>query len=216
MTAPFRPPFVRIVDRLLIAADEALRTLSGAVSLAREVPGKGESEPKAESERRNAAALMRVNHAGEICAQALYSGQALVARDPAIRKALETAGAEERDHLAWCRTRLNELGSRPSYLDPVWYSGSFALGIASGLAGDRWSLGFLAETEAQVEQHLEGHLDRLPREDQRSRAILSQMRDDENRHGQTGRALGGAELPWPVKRAMRSFSKVMTRTAYWV
>jgi ubiquinone biosynthesis monooxygenase Coq7 len=159
---------------------------------------------------------MRVNHAGEVCAQALYSGQALVARDPRIRDALQAAGAEERDHLAWCRERLDELDARPSLFTPLWYVGSFTLGVASGLAGDRWSLGFLAETEAQVEKHLDGHLERISPEDQRSRAILTQMRDDENRHGETGRALGAAELPLPVKRAMKGFSKVMTRTAYWV
>jgi ubiquinone biosynthesis monooxygenase Coq7 len=204
------------LDHLLIAADEALRTLSGAVTPERPAPGKGESEPGAPQERRHAAALMRVNHAGEVCAQALYSGQALVARDPKVREALQAAGSEERDHLAWCRERLRELDSRPSLLDPFWYAGSFALGVASGLTGDRWSLGFLAETEAQVEQHLTGHLDRLPAGDDRSRAILTQMRDDENRHGETGRRLGGADLPAPVKAAMRAFSKVMTRTAYWV
>jgi ubiquinone biosynthesis monooxygenase Coq7 len=204
------------MDQLLIAADEALRTLSGAVTAERPAPGKGEAEPGVAEERRHAAALMRVNHAGEICAQALYSGQALVARDPQIREALQKAGSEERDHLAWCRERLKELDSRPSFLDPFWYAGSFALGVASGLTGDRWSLGFLAETEAQVEQHLTGHLDRLPAEDRRSRAILMQMREDENRHGETGRRLGGAELPTPVRAAMRAFSKVMTRTAYWV
>lgn len=213
--ADSRPPR-RLVDQLLIAADEALRSLAGVRTAARETPGAGESGPAAEQARRDVAGLMRVNHAGEICAQALYSGQALVARDPTVRAALRAAGAEERDHLAWCRARLDELGSRPSYLDPFWYAGSFTLGVVSGLAGDRWSLGFLAETEAQVEKHLDGHLDRLPPEDQRSRAILTQMREDENRHGQTGRALGAAELPLPVKRAMRAFSRVMTRTAYWV
>jgi ubiquinone biosynthesis monooxygenase Coq7 len=205
-----------IVDQLLIAADEALRTLTGVASAARLSPGKGEGDPTAEAERRASAGLMRVNHAGEVCAQALYSGQAMVAREPRIREALQAAGAEERDHLVWCKERLEELGSRPSLLTPAWYAGSFALGVVSGLAGDRWSLGFLAETEKQVEQHLDGHLDRLPPDDGRSRAILTQMRDDENRHGETGRALGAAELPTPVKRAMKAFSKVMTRTAYWV
>ena len=159
--------------------------------------------------------LMRVNHAGEICAQALYSGQALVARDDAVREALRSAASEERDHLAWCRDRLQELGSRPSYLDPFWYAGSFAWGVASGLAGDRWSLGFLAETEDQVERHLEGHLDRLPTDDHPSRAIVAQMRDDENRHGAMGRALGAKDLPLAMKSAMRAASRVMTRTAYW-
>jgi len=172
--------------------------------------------PAAEDDRRVSAGLMRVNHTGEICAQALYSGQSLVARNARVRAALHGAAAEERDHLAWCRTRLDELGSRPSLLDPVWYVGSFAWGVASGLAGDRWSLGFLAETEAQVERHLEGHLERLPADDGASRAIVAKMRDDEARHGQTGRSLGAAELPYVVKRAMQSASKVMTRTAYWV
>ena len=191
--------------------------MSGAASAGRATPGAQESAgPTALEAQRISAGLMRVNHSGEICAQALYSGQALFARDAKVREALQAAGAEERDHLAWCRERLKELGSRPSYLDPIWYAGSFALGVTSGLTGDRWSLGFLAETEAQVEQHLEGHLDRLPAEDRRSRAILTQMRDDENRHGQTGRSLGAAELPPPVKLAMRAFSKVMTRTAYWI
>jgi ubiquinone biosynthesis monooxygenase Coq7 len=159
---------------------------------------------------------MRVNHTGEVCAQALYSGQAIFARDERVREALRTAAAEERDHLAWCRKRMGELDARPSLLDPFWYAGSFAMGMLSGAAGDRWSLGFLAETEAQVERHLEGHLERLAPGDQRTRAVLAQMRDDENRHGAAGRALGGAELPYVVKLAMRTASKVMTRTAYWV
>jgi ubiquinone biosynthesis monooxygenase Coq7 len=159
---------------------------------------------------------MRVNHTGEVCAQALYSGQALVARDARVRVALQAAAAEERDHLAWCRGRLQQLDSRPSFLDPLWYAGSFAWGVASGLAGDRWSLGFLAETEEQVERHLEGHLERLPAGDDASREIVAKMREDEARHAQTGRSLGAAELPYPVKRAMQSASKIMTRTAYWV
>jgi len=210
---PFRSP-PTLLDHLLGAADEALRTLAGAVTAARPTPASDRSVPVSASDRRHAAGLMRVNHTGEICAQALYSGQALVARDERVRAALVAAGAEERDHLAWCRDRLEELGDRPSYLGPFWYAGSFAFGVASGLAGDRWSLGFLAETEAQVERHLDGHLERLPEGDARSRAILEQMRADENRHGQAGRVLGGAELPLPVKMAMRAFSRVMTRTAY--
>jgi len=211
----FRAP-ASILDQLLAAADEALRTLSGAVTAARPSPATDRAVPSSEADRRTSAGLMRVNHTGEICAQALYSGQALVARDARIRGALQSAAAEERDHLAWCGARLAELGSRPSLLDPVWYAGSFAWGVASGLAGDRWSLGFLAETEAQVERHLEGHLDRLPAGDKASREIVAKMRDDEARHGETGRSLGAAELPYPVKRAMQSASKVMTRTAYWV
>jgi ubiquinone biosynthesis monooxygenase Coq7 len=203
----------RLVDQLLTAADEALRTLSGAGTAARPAPGR--DEPGG-SEPRVSAGLMRVNHTGEVCAQALYSGQALVARDARVRAALQTAAADERDHLAWCRDRLKDLDARPSLLDPLWYAGSFTFGVVSGLAGDRWSLGFLAETEAQVERHLEGHLDRLPPDDRRSRAVVTQMRDDERRHGSTGRALGGEELPYAVKLAMRAASRVMTRTAYWV
>ena len=202
-----------LVDQLLVAADEALRTLSGSISPARPSPARGAPEG---GEGTLSAGLMRVNHTGEVCAQALYSGQALFARDAGVRAALEGAAAEERDHLSWCRSRLEQLGSRPSALDPLWYAGSFALGVVSGLAGDRWSMGFLAETEAQVERHLEGHLARLPDDDHRSRAVVMQMRADEARHGATGRALGGDELPAPVKAAMGLASKVMTRTAFYV
>lgn len=201
------------LDQVLIAADEALRTLAGGRSAARPSPAADLPEAADPGE---AARLMRVNHTGEVCAQALYSGQALFARDERVREALQTAAAEERDHLSWCRKRLEELDSHASVLDPLWYAGSFGMGMVSGLAGDRWSLGFLAETEAQVERHLEGHLDRLAEGDERSRAVLEQMRQDENRHGAMGRSLGGEELPLPVKMAMRMASKVMTRTAYWV
>jgi ubiquinone biosynthesis monooxygenase Coq7 len=204
------------LDQLLGVADEALRALTGSITATRVTPCADRSTPASEPDRRLSSGLMRVNHTGEICAQALYTGQALVARDPAIRDALQSAAAEERDHLAWCRERLSDLDSRPSFLDPLWYAGSLAWGVVSGLAGDRWSLGFLAETEAQVERHLGGHLERLPADDRCSRAIVAQMRDDESRHGEMGRALGAAELPGAVKRAMRAASKVMTRTAYWV
>jgi 3-demethoxyubiquinol 3-hydroxylase len=206
-----------ILDHVLVAVDEALKTISGAQPAARPMPQPDEPPTRpAEADRRVSAALMRVNHTGEICAQALYSGQALVARDGGVRDALRTAGSEERDHLAWCRQRLKALGDRPSVLDPLWYAGSFGMGLVSGLAGDRWSLGFLAETEAQVERHLDGHLGRLPSGDAASRAVLEQMRIDEMRHGASGRALGAAELPAFVKRAMHAASKVMTTTAYWV
>ena len=215
MATPFRSS-PGLLEQLLISADEGLRALAGAATPARPSPAADRAVPADDGERRVSAGLMRVNHTGEVCAQALYSGQSFAARDPSVREALQMAAAEERDHLAWCRDRLSELGSRPSLLDPVWYAGSFAFGMVSGLAGDRWSLGFLAETEAQVEQHLDGHLDRLPPSDRASRAIVSQMRDDENRHGAMGRALGGVELPTPVRLAMRAASKVMTRTAYWV
>jgi len=205
-----------LLDELLVAADEALKTLSGVQSPARAMPRAPgtPSSPTDAREREISAGLMRVNHAGEISAQALYSGQALTARDDRVRAALRNAAAEERDHLAWCRARLDALGARPSVLAPLWYAGSFGLGFVSGLAGDRWSLGFLAETEAQVERHLDGHLERLPASDSASRAVLEQMRLDEMRHGESGRALGAAELPGVVKRAMRAASKVMTSTAY--
>lgn len=202
-----------LLDSLLIAADEALRTLSGNGSASRPSPARDLPETADAGE---AARLMRVNHTGEVCAQALYSGQALFARDGRVREALRGAAAEERDHLAWCRKRLDELDSRPSFLDPIWYAGSFGLGMLSGAAGDRWSLGFLAETEAQVEKHLEGHLERLAPDDARSRAVVEQMREDESRHGSVGRALGGEELPLSLRAAMRAASRVMTRTAYWI
>ena len=204
------------LDRLLTAADEALRALSGSAHAARTLPCGDRGIPASDEDRRRSAGLMRVNHTGEVCAQALYSGQSLVARDAKIREALVAAAAEERDHQSWCRDRLSDLHSRPSLLDPLWYAGSFAWGLASGLAGDRWSLGFLAETEAQVEKHLEGHLELLPADDRCSRDIVARMRDDENRHGETGRALGAAELPDAVRRAMGLASKMMTRTAYFV
>ena len=206
-------PRYSFLDQLLIAADQALRTLSGSALPMRASPGRGEPEG---GEPAISTGLMRVNHSGEICAQALYSGQALFARDPKVKRALQDAAAEERDHLAWCRGRLHDLGAGPSILDPLWYAGSFALGMASGLAGDRWSMGFLAETEAQVERHLDGHLAKLPADDARSRAIVLQMREDEARHGSMGRALGAADLPPPVKAAMGIASKVMTGTAYYV
>jgi ubiquinone biosynthesis monooxygenase Coq7 len=205
------------LDHLLIAADEALKTLAGVQGASRAMPGT-ELPTRIEDARERAlsASLMRVNHTGEICAQALYSGQSLWSREERVRSALRRAASEERDHLAWCSQRLRELDARPSVLDPFWYGGSFLMGMVSGLAGDRWSLGFLAETEDQVERHLDGHLQRLPARDARSRAILSQMREDEARHGASGRALGAAQLPRPVRRAMQAVSRVMTSTAYWV
>jgi ubiquinone biosynthesis monooxygenase Coq7 len=210
------PPFSHLIDALLIAADDALRSLSGGATAARPSPRASDDGPAAPADRAASGRLMRVNHTGEVCAQALYSGQAVFARRPDVRAALQRAGSEERDHLAWCRDRLGELGARASLLDPLWYAGSFGMGLVSGLAGDRWSLGFLAETEDQVERHLERHLGRLPADDHASHAILTQMRDDESRHGAAGRELGGAELPAPVKAAMRIASRVMTGTAYWV
>ena len=205
-------------DRLVIAFDRALR---GAARV--------ESGPTSESpagdiaddmlddgERRHSAGLMRVNHAGEIAAQALYQGQSLVARNPETRESMEQAAREENDHLVWCRARLQELGSVPSRLDPLWYAGSLAIGAAAGLAGDRWSLGFVVETERQVVEHLDDHLARLPDGDHRSRALLGRMRADEQHHATRARAAGGAPLPPVVRRAMRAASRVMTRTAYWI
>jgi len=212
MTSAFRR--TGPIDALLAAADDELRTLSGSVEASRPSPGAERAAPAADDERRLSAGLMRVNHTGEVCAQALYSGQALVARDARVRDALQHAASEERDHLSWCRQRLCDLGEGPSALDALWYAGSFAWGIASGLAGDRWSLAFLVETEAQVERHLAGHLERLPQSDIASREVVAQMREDEIRHGASGRALGAAELPGFVKDAMRAAARVMTRTAF--
>lgn len=169
-----------------------------------------------EDERRHAAGLMRVNHAGEIAAQALYEGQALTARNPAVREQLKRAAAEEQDHLAWCAERIRELGEQPSRLAPLWYAGSYAIGAAAGMLGDKTNLGFVAETEKQVVEHLQGHLEKLPGADEKSRAILEQMKADETRHGHEAMQAGGASLPGPVRRLMKLASRVMTRTAYWV
>ena len=205
------------LDRLIVAFDNGLRALLAPAHSARPVPGDGAEETKlSASERELAAALTRVNHSGEICAQALYQGQALTARNPEARAALEQAAAEETDHLAWTAQRINELGGRVSLLNPLWYAGSFALGAAAGLLGDKWNLGFLAETERQVEGHLEGHLDRLPPQDGKSRAIVDQMKCDEARHARTAVEHGAAELPEPVKLAMKLGSRVMTRASFWI
>lgn len=202
------------LDDLIVAFDRGLRTVFAPAQSLRAAPG--EDLPEAdmtEEQRRLSAALMRVNHAGEICAQALYQGQALTARDSAAKAALERAAQEETEHLAWTERRIEELGGRKSLLNPAWYAGSFFIGALAGLAGDRWNLGFLAETERQVVAHLEGHLQRLPEEDRRSRAIVGAMRDDEARHATSAIGHGAAELPEPAKRMMRLSSKVMTTTS---
>lgn len=203
------------IDELIIGFDKGLRTLFAPARSTRPVPG--ENLPDADldaAQRALAAALMRVNHSGEICAQALYQGQALTARDTTARAALEAAAQEETEHLAWTEKRIAELGGRKSLLNPLWYAGSFAIGAAAGALGDKWNLGFLAETERQVERHLEGHLARLPQTDRKSRAIVEQMCTDEARHASTARRHGGAELPAPVKAVMQASSKVMTGTSF--
>ena len=204
------------IDRLIIEFDTALRSVVGGANAGRPTPGSELDKNNSLSaiERKHAAGLMRVNHVGEVCAQALYQSQKLVARNPQIQEMLNHSGQEEMDHLAWCETRLQELGSHTSYLNPLWYAGSFAIGLTAGLAGDKWSLGFVAETEKQVENHLESHLERLPKNDQRSRAIVDQMRIDEIEHGQAAKNAGGAALPEPIQKMMQVMSKVMTSTAY--
>jgi ubiquinone biosynthesis monooxygenase Coq7 len=203
-------------DRLIGEIDRAIKVLTvprgGLDGL--EVPPASESLPTAE--RLESGRLMRVNHAGEIAAQALYQGQALNARSDTVKAAMRQSAAEETEHLAWCEQRLGELGVRPSLLNPFWYAGSFAIGALAGAVGDRASLGFVAETEAQVESHLGKHLDRLSRQDLRSRAILERMQQDEVRHGAIASSLGGSRLPRPVSLAMRLTSKVMTFCAYWI
>lgn len=204
------------LDRLLELADHGLRAAFARPPSLRPTPGPAASAPAEESARRHVAGLMRVNHAGEIAAQGLYYGQALTARSAETRAALLKAAAEEGDHLAWCRDRLDELGSRPSLLGPLWYAGSVAIGALAGLAGDRVSLGFMAETERQVEGHLDSHLAKLPPDDLRSRAIIEQMKADEAGHGRAALAAGGGPLPEPVPQAMRVTARIMTGTAYWI
>ncbi|QWD62208.1 2-polyprenyl-3-methyl-6-methoxy-1,4-benzoquinone monooxygenase [Polynucleobacter sp. MWH-UH25E] len=204
------------IDRLIIEFDTALRSVVGGANAGRPTPDSQSTTKHSldAAERKHAAGLMRVNHVGEVCAQALYQSQKLVARDPQIREMLEHSAQEEMDHLAWCETRLKELDSHTSYLNPFWYAGSFAIGLLAGLAGDKWSLGFVAETEKQVEAHLENHLEKLPIDDQRSRAIVDQMRIDEIEHGQAALHAGGVTLPEPIQKIMQTVSKVMTTTAY--
>jgi ubiquinone biosynthesis monooxygenase Coq7 len=205
------------IDRVIINFDRTLRTLFAPAATLRPVPGDDLPEPEMDaSKREHAAALMRVNHTGEICAQALYQGQSLTARNPAARAALEHAAQEETEHLAWTERRIAELGGRKSLLNPLFYAGSMAMGAATGLLGDRWNLGFLAETERQVVEHLDRHLRKLPREDQKSIAILGEMRLDEGRHATTAIEHGAAELPLPVKGLMRIASGIMTRSSYWI
>lgn len=204
-----------MIDRAIVEFDKALRTVFAPARSVRPVPG--DDLPDAaldDAAKRHAAALMRVNHVGEICAQALYQGQAMMSKDDEIRRTLQHASDEETEHLAWTERRIGELGGRKSLLNPLWYGGALAIGLAAGRFGDRWNLGFLAETERQVEAHLTGHLDRLPAEDRKSRAIVEQMKADEIEHAQTAVRLGGRDLPAPVRGAMKLASRIMTATAY--
>jgi len=209
-----------LLDRLLSPVDQTLRTLFASHVAARPYPAENLPEPPALADlpeaRRQAAALMRINHSGEVAAQALYQGQAFVSQSAATRASLMEAAREETDHLAWCAERIRELGGRTSVLNPLWYAGSFTIGALAGLAGDRTSLGFVAETERQVVEHLEGHLRRLPADDVRTRAIIQQMSTDEERHGHNAMLAGGAELPAAARGLMKLTARVMTRTAYWI
>lgn len=207
-----------VFDKLCLSVDQALRALlgnaktSGVPYPAQAIP----EEPLTEAERKKVAALMRINHAGEVCAQALYHGQGMVSRNHQIQAKMQAAAIEEGDHLAWCAARIHEMGSHTSYLNPLWYTGSFCIGAIAGLIGDKWSLGFVAETEKQVVKHLEGHIVQLPKQDKRSFAILQQMRADENEHREAAIVAGAKELPEVVKIGMGFTSKVMVTVAYWV
>ncbi|HQT80555.1 MAG: demethoxyubiquinone hydroxylase family protein [Ferrovum sp. 37-45-19] len=206
-----------LLDQLIIAFDRSLRVLVTSQQAGRATPG-GELRDLdlSERDRRFASRLMRINHTGEVCAQALYQGQALTARQTYTRDALKEAAQEELDHLAWCETRIKELGGRVSYLNPVWYTGAFLMGISAGIAGDGWNLAFLKETEKQVELHLNSHLEKLNNEDLKTRAIIEVMRKDEQSHAKLAESLGAFEFPEWIKRAMAISSKLMTKTVYWV
>ena len=215
-----KSPQLSSVDQLIAAADRALRTLSSAPQATRANPANSLSTPGAaslsEHERREAAALMRVNHVGEVCAQAMYDAQALAATNPQLREKFVSAAQEEADHLAWTRQRIHQLGGRTSLLNPLWYLGAFAIGTAAASMGDRVSLGFLAETERQVERHLQSHLERLPAADLESRAIVEQMKDEEAQHADSAVSRGAATLPYPARLAMRLAARLMTKTAHYL
>ncbi len=205
------------VDKLIATFDTGLRTVFAQANAGRQRPDAQIQESTlTETEKKQAAALMRINHVGEVCAQALYSGQALTSRNPQIVQSLQKAANEETDHLAWCEARINELGGRKSWLNPVWYAGSFALGAAAGALNDKWNLGFLAETEHQVSNHLQSHLTKLSDADTKTRTIIGQMQQDETEHALEAKELGASELPQPVKAGMKIASKIMTSTAYYV
>ena len=217
MTRPARPlREPSRLDQLLAEADRALRTVFAPAETP-DRPSPGAAHPRIDlddAQRRHVAGLMRINHAGEVCAQALYYGQAAVARDPELREHLTHAAREEGDHLAWCEARLHELGSRPSVLNPFWYAGAFGIGAAAGLIGDRLSLGFVVETERQVESHLGEHLTRLPEGDERTRAVLEQMKSDEVEHGANAQSRGAMALPWPLPQLMQVAADALRAVAY--
>ena len=205
------------LDHVILTFDKGLRTLFAEARSTRPHPDLGLPDAAlSDSEKSRAAALMRINHCGEICAQALYQGQALTARNPEVQHMLEAAADEETEHLAWTARRVHDLGGHVSLLNPLWYSSSLAIGALAGLLGDKWSLGFLAETERQVGTHLQSHLQKLPEKDVKSRAVVEQMYIDETQHAEIARGLGAAELPLPIKMAMQLSSKVMTSSTYWV
>jgi ubiquinone biosynthesis monooxygenase Coq7 len=207
---------IDLADRLIGEIDILIKTLSVPARASRGFSEDSCAVELSPSERLSSARLMRVNHSGEVAAQALYQGQALTARDPAVKSAMHEAAAEEIDHLAWCEQRLRELKGRTSLLNPLWYVSSFAIGAIAGALGDEASLGFIAETEKQVESHLRGHLERMDPKDTRSRAILEQMTQDEKQHGAKAASMGGKALPYPVALAMRATSRLMTKGSYWI
>ena len=204
------------IDNIIVEIDKALRAAIGESQAARPMPRAAEDPALSERQRRDAAALMRVNHCGEVCAQALYQGQALASSSGDIKAALASAAREEADHLAWSAQRIRELGGRVSALNPLWYAGSLAIGYVAGRLGDAWNLGFLAETEKQVEQHLQGHLERLSPKDRTTCALIETMQREEAGHARTAETLGARELPQPAKRAMRALARVMTTVSYWI
>jgi ubiquinone biosynthesis monooxygenase Coq7 len=213
-----QPRYYSPLDHLFMGIDVGVRTLFGQPKTT-ERPNPAHNITEAElsaSERELAGRLMRINHAGEVAAQGLYQGQALTARLPNVRRQMERAALEENDHLDWCEGRAREMGAHVSFLNPVWYAGSVTIGALAGVAGDKWSLGFVAETEKQVVKHLDTHLEQLPEHDAKSRAILEQMRQDEGRHATVALEAGGAELPYPIKKLMRLTSKIMTRASFWI
>ena len=206
-----------MLDKLIIEFDKGLKTLTASAHSVRPHPDENVQETDLSAEeKRHPLGLMRINHCGEVCAQALYNGQSLTAKNQQIVEALQQASKEETEHLAWCEKRIHALGGHTSLLNPLWYAGSFTLGAIAGAIGDKWNLGFLAETEHQVGAHLDKHLHELPANDEKSRAILEQMKTDEAHHADTAISLGGAELPAPIKSAMKQMSKVMTSTTYYL